>query len=273
MIKAKAPNDSDGAVLGVEVGDHTLCLTRVPPRTPQVVGVTPVRPARQLRSKQSSMPITTSRDMEVEKKHSEDEASMDQSRQPGDSAEDTKKREPPVKNSPPRKKSKDAPSLFGYSLKDCGADGACGYNSLAFSFWLTNNPDRPHPSDGEIKTMCRTLRQQIHQHICKHQGKHSKDWVADPRWSVETEGGEIPSTFDGWLLSLLRPQQWICQTTLQAAANRLGTNITVIVNNDGDKRAVDSLPADNCKHDRVILEGPASPGYYSYQKGMATGVD
>ena len=62
MIKAKAPNDSEGTVLGVEVGDHTLCLTRVPPRAPQVVGVTPVRPARQLRSKQSSMPFTTSQE-------------------------------------------------------------------------------------------------------------------------------------------------------------------------------------------------------------------
>ena len=252
MIKAKAPNDSEGTVLGVEVGDHTLCLTRVPPRAPQVVGVTPVRPTRQLRSKQSSMPFTTSQEMEVEEKQSENDVNMDQSRQ-HDGAEDTKKREPPVKNSPPRKKSKDVPSLFGYSLKDCGAEGACGYNSLAFAFWLSNdNLDKAHPSDDEIKTMGRTLRQQVHQHICKHQGKYSKDWVADPRWSVETEGGEVPSTFDGWLLSLLRPQRWICQTTLQAAANRLGVNITVLVNNGGDKRAV-LIPCQQTFANTVVL--------------------
>ncbi|CAE7661904.1 unnamed protein product [Symbiodinium sp. CCMP2592] len=89
------------------------------------------------------MPIIASQ-MEVDDdgKHPADDAGMDQSQQHDGAGEDPKKRDPPVKNSPPRKKSKDAPSLFGYSLKDCGAEGACGYNSLAFAFWLSNNLDK-----------------------------------------------------------------------------------------------------------------------------------
>ena len=237
LIKAKPPPNSEGEILGVATGDFTLYLSRVPPRAPHVVGIKPVHITRKAQPAHEVNLNTEAEDLETEL---EDPPSAD-ANMTGEAAKDpAKKRDPPEKQSPLKKKHKESAPNFlqGYELKDCCGDGACGYNSLAFAYWLSNNADKPHPSNEEIKTMGRTLRQQIHQHICKHQGKYSATFATDARWTKETEGREVPTTFDSWLLALLRPQRWICQTTLQAAANRLGVHITVLINNQNDTRAV-----------------------------------
>ena len=160
LIKAKPPPNSEGEILGVATGDFTLYLSRVPPRAPHVVGIKPVHITRKAQPAHEVNLNTDAEDMETEL---EDPPSAD-ANMTGEAAKDpAKKRDPPEKQSPLKKKHKESAPNFlqGYELKDCGGDGACGYNSLAFAYWLSNNADKPHPSNEEIKTMGRTLRQQI----------------------------------------------------------------------------------------------------------------
>ena len=100
--------------------------------------------------------------------------------------------------------------------------------------------------------MGKTLRQQIKHHIDKKDADYKAGWAPDPTWTITTEGGTVPTTWGEWKNSLLREKRWICHRTLQAAANRLGVHITVLVD-DGTNATPIQLRAKSSTKDCIVL--------------------
>ena len=92
------------------------------------------------------------------------------------------------------------------------------------------------PKVQDAITMGRTLRQAIKAHIEKHTKDYQPRFAVSSKWTETTEGGKIPKTWSEWLESLLRDKRWICAETLQAAAIRLGINITVLQEDLGESQ-------------------------------------
>ena len=114
---------------------------------------------------------------------------------------------------------------------DAGGDGACGFNSVAVAYGLRQGEDEATLLS-KAASRGKTLRQQVHQWITEHKNEASDGWILDPRATETTEGGSLPTDFDTWHDNILRPNRWICQYTLRAAARRLGVRI-VVVRHDG----------------------------------------
>ena len=114
---------------------------------------------------------------------------------------------------------------------DAGGDGACGFNSVAVAYGLRQGEDEATLLS-KAASRGKTLRQQVHQRITEHKNEASDGWILDPRATETTEGGSLPTDFDTWHDNILRPNRWVCQYTLRAAARRLGVRI-VVVRHDG----------------------------------------
>ena len=114
---------------------------------------------------------------------------------------------------------------------DAGGDGACGFNSVAVAYGLRQGEDEATLLS-KAASRGKPLRQQVHQRITEHKNEASDGWILDPRATETTEGGSLPTDFDTWHDNILRPNRWICQYTLRAAAWRLGVRI-VVVRHDG----------------------------------------
>ena len=181
----------------------------------------------------------------------EDEA-MDSAEQEGKEQADqqTAHERPPTTERASKKSKQDI--LKGHHKHECGGNGACGYNALAVASFIHRNPTAAKPTVQEAIVMGRTLRQQVKQHIDKHTADYEAAWAADDRWTVVTEGGQIPKTYEEWKNALLRDKRWICQHTLRAAANRLGLHVTVLIDN-GDNSAVIQTRSSNERAPTVVL--------------------
>eukprot|EP00435_Cladocopium_sp_Y103_P028297 s1481_g7.t1 len=117
----------------------------------------------------------------------------------------------------------------GFTVRDCGAEGSCGYNAIAVGSSLVRGSDWDSVKE-KCAVMGATLRVQVSMHIAKHVKEYKPLWAPDTsRTTVEKEDGSIPSDWDSWLVSIRRPKRWICGLTIKAAATRLGIKIIVVL--------------------------------------------
>ena len=105
-------------------------------------------------------------------------------------------------------KKKKVDFLLGFRARECGGQGACGYNSVGVSMQLCKEPNYRFPAAAKLTH--RGNFEKIHQHIGAYKADCEAAWIQDPQWTLTTEGGKVPTTFAEWLDSLLRPSRWIC---------------------------------------------------------------
>ena len=118
-----------------------------------------------------------------------------------------------------------------FEVKDCGADGACGYNCIAVGAAVMRGMtwDELRPKCGSVGA---TLRVQVAQHIAKHAKDYRPMWspdFGDRGTTIEKEDGDIPSSWESWLNAIRRHKRWICGLTIKAAATRLGIQLIVVL--------------------------------------------
>ncbi|CAE7724186.1 Pol [Symbiodinium sp. CCMP2592] len=58
-----------------------------------------------------------------------------------------------------------------------------------------------------------------------HKTLGADTWRPDAKWTPETEGGPVPTSYPEWVGSLARDQRWLCGDTLNIAAMRLKMTI------------------------------------------------
>ena len=253
LLKAKAP-DSVAGVAGIEAGNILLLVERAGARSPVT------RESKKLAAKpvagglpsiiKPTGPIELDSDVELEQA---DEVvaptQLDSAPAAEDAAMNSQDGEAGVKRvgSPPpsaehvRKKVKDRNDLSkvpprklvfpGFTVRDCGAEGSCGYNAIAVGCALMRGGAWESVSD-KCAVMGATLRVQVAMHVAndKHVREYRPFWTADTsHTSVEKEDGPIPLTWESWLVAIRRPKRWLCGLTIKAAATRLGVKIIVVL--------------------------------------------
>ena len=113
----------------------------------------------------------------------------------------------------------------GYEFADAGGNGDCGYRALSVAYAIQDGRGIDDALTA-AKPMGATLRAQITSHISKYD--HFKEFFAvDPRWTVELEGGPIPTTYSEWVEATARPNRWIDGPCLSTAATKLRRNIAI----------------------------------------------
>ena len=99
--------------------------------------------------------------------------------------------EPSAKKSKTSQGTKRRPpvDLHGFTVHECGRDGACGYNALAAAVAMSKGG--LHPKVQDVVTMGRTLRQAIKAHIEKHAKDYQPRFAVSSKWTETTEGGPV----------------------------------------------------------------------------------
>ena len=271
FIRARAPHDAPCDLLGIEIGkDATLLLDRIVGRSNvKVASQTSLNPRVSRNSDRSVNPKAsgqqsagaatnsaatgqaaspdagaqvTKRSRPVGTCDSDMPVDAEEGDKPKDPSADSKTCEPTqidvgegLSQPPPgadarvRHRTR-SPVDVSWREIDAGGAGACGFNSVAVAYGL-----RQGEEEALLLTKAaareKTLRQQVHQWIAEHKQEASDGWVLDPRATETTEGGSLPTDFDTWHDNILRPNRWICQFTLRAAARRLGVRIVVVRHN------------------------------------------
>ena len=152
-----------------------------------------------------------------------------------------------------------------FEIKDCGADGACGYNCIAVSAAVMRgmNWDELRPKCGSVGA---TLRVQVAQQIAKHAKDYRPMWspdFGDKGTTVEKEDGDIPLSWDSWLNAIRRRKRWICGLTIKAAATRLGIQlIAVLKTPDGGWGTPMAFGVCQKKESPVIIGLDEKAGHY-----------
>ena len=271
FIRARAPHDAPCDLLGIEIGkDATLLLDRIVGRSNvKVASQTSLNPRVSRNSDRSVNPKAsgqqsagaatnsaatgqaaspdagaqvTKRPRPVGTCDSDMPVDAEEGDKPKDPSADSKTCEPTqidvgegLSQPPPgadarvRHRTR-SPVDVSWREIDAGGAGACGFNSVAVAYGL-----RQGEEEALLLTKAaargKTLRQQVHQWIAEHKQEASDGWILDPRATETTEGGSLPTDFDTWHDNILRPNRWICQFTLRAAARRLGVRIVVVRHN------------------------------------------
>ena len=178
-----------------------------------------------------SMGVSRPKAAEV-KNAEQDDAQMPQSNGDGETSGDTKRPAPPG-SSPEKKRvhlhkdfgDRSETNFQGYEFADAGGNGDCGYRALAVAYAIQDSRD----VDTAIQAgrpMGATLRAQITSHISKYRHFESV-FAIDPRWTIELEGGPVPTTYTEWVESTARPNRWIDGPCLSTAATKLRRNIAI----------------------------------------------
>ena len=178
-----------------------------------------------------SMGVSRPKAAEV-KNAEQDDAQMPQSNGDGETSGDTKRPAPPG-SSPEKKRvhlhkdfgDRSETNFQGYEFADAGGNGDCGYRSLAVAYAIQDSRD----VDTAIQAgrpMGATLRAQNTSHISKYRHFESV-FAIDPRWTIELEGGPVPTTYTEWVESTARPNRWIDGPCLSTAATELRRNIAI----------------------------------------------
>ena len=243
LIKAIPPAGTKNNVIGIETGVHMLLLAKAPPRNPRIVEEQRQKTGTWWKSSIPQVPSTI--------EDEEQPAATQMDTQESQEEQDANGRRPP-QIQPAQKKKIKVDILQGFKTFDAGGQGSCGYNSVAAAYFITKNPGCQQPTEKHCITMGKTLRQQIKQHVDKNDADYKAGWAPDPTWTITTEGGTVPTTWGEWKNSLLREKRWICHRTLQAAANRLGVHITVLVD-DGTNATPIQLRAKSSTKDCIVL--------------------
>lgn len=113
----------------------------------------------------------------------------------------------------------------GYEFADAGGNGDCGYRALAVAYAIQNSRDVDTAIQAGRPTGA-TLRAQITSHISKYRHFESV-FAIDPRWTIELEGGPVPTTYAEWVESTATPNRWIDGPCLSTAATKLRRNIAI----------------------------------------------
>ncbi|CAE7425932.1 unnamed protein product, partial [Symbiodinium microadriaticum] len=246
FIRARAPHDAPCDLLGIEIGkDATLLLDRsVNPKASgqQSAGAATNSAATGQAASPDAGAQVTKRPRPVGTCDSDMPVDAEEGDKPKDPSADSKTCEPTqidvgegLSQPPPgadarvRHRTR-SPVDVSWREIDAGGAGACGFNSVAVAYGL-----RQGEEEALLLTKAaargKTLRQQVHQWIAEHKQEASDGWILDPRATETTEGGSLPTDFDTWHDNILRPNRWICQFTLRAAARRLGVRIVVVRHN------------------------------------------
>ena len=110
-----------------------------------------------------------------------------------------------------------------------------------------------------------TLRVQVAQHIGKHVSTYKPLWTPDiSTTTVEKEDGEIPKSWECWLMAIRRHKRWICGLTIKAAATtRLGIRIIVVLKQaDGSWAIPMTFGTSKKKEDPIVIGLDEGAGHY-----------
>ena len=272
LLKAKAPANVDGVFAAVEAGSVLVVMERAVARGPinresrklivrPWVGVNTsvILPSPVFEVEDDNVAATA---METQEDEKEDGATNETGvKRPGStpgSAEHVRKtlRVGAVQ---PRK------LVFpGFTVRDCGADGSCGYNCIAIGAALVRGSkwEELHEKRAALGA---TLRVQVAQHIGKHVSTYKPLWTPDiSTTTVEKEDGEIPKSWECWLMAIRRHKRWICGLTIKAAATtRLGIRIIVVLKQaDGSWAIPMTFGTSKKKEDPIVIGLDEGAGHY-----------
>ena len=192
-IRGVNPGDVSDFVEAVEVGKHILVIQRCTGAKPTKITT---HPLRKVFGDGGPSGHKTRVAMQTDSGEAET-ATADSHKQEGDGS--SKKRETVTKG-PDSKRSKHD-SFDGYSVRDCGGNGACGYNCLAMGKMLADGAKWNDIKD-EAQTRGRTLRVEVQQHVKRHPETYKSAWAKDPQWTEVSEGGSVPENYQQWEDSL-----------------------------------------------------------------------
>ena len=119
-------------------------------------------------------------------------------------------------------------TLPGFTICDCGAEGACGFNCISVGAALVRGQ-----AWDDVNSKCATMGSTLRVHVAQHIGKNAESYR--PLWALEVanqtdsvkEDGDVPAVENTKLLAIRRHKRWICGLTIKAAATRLGVQIVV----------------------------------------------
>ena len=240
LIKAKPPSAVVGGFAGVEVGKSLLVMEKAGARGPvnreskklklqprvgaSVSAITP-NAVEVVQGEEEVAATQLDEEMEVEGEGASAGAGTKRVGSPPASAEHVRKKEKtPFGAVHPRRL-----KFPGFTVRDCGADGSCGFNSIAVGAALMRGGTWEDVQSKKA-AMGATLRFQVGQHISKNEATYKPLWSPDvSNTTVEKEDGVIPTDWSSWLLAIRRHKRWICGLTIKAAATRLGIKIIVVL--------------------------------------------
>ena len=203
ILKTKAPNgDAATPVVGIETAEGTILLTKAPPKK-----------AKQLDSKKIRPGTWSSKVMPAPQEVAPTQ--LDSTQKDNDSQEAPAKRPKTTQEHP-------------YTVLDCGGNGNCGWHSVAAGLLIINKQSSVEDAQKAAPVQAKTLRCDIHAHVCKHSADYQPFWAFDPSSTPEMDAGETPQDFKSWIPTLLRDKQWICGLALKAIAKRCGVKIVVV---------------------------------------------
>ena len=204
-------DENELGIVAIAAGDRTLLLKREQRRPKREIEVVSV-----IRNARKSVPeckvLVKSPEKPKQAKEGGGEASRERSRSPN-----RKSPEPQF------------PFSDKFETLDCGGNGDCGYLCLAagmgFDRGETWEDLQPH-----LLTRSRTIRNDIYKHLTS--GKHEADYKTF--FSLELlgdehhEAGALPTDWQSWTQSTLRPHRWIDGLSIQAACKRYGLHVIIV---------------------------------------------
>ena len=117
---------------------------------------------------------------------------------------------------------------------DCGT---CGWAALAYGHQHMYGGEHHAAEAGLIAGGdAMALRMQTATWLQTPDGRHLFEpcWRHCLNWTVATEDGPVPQTYDTWVFALVRSRRWLCGLAAAAVAFSLGARIYVLnLDNDG----------------------------------------
>ena len=224
LVKAIVPDETDLGVVVIQAGHHTLFLNRTLPRSKRKAEVISVINAGQ-KADDTVTPTVEKPVTQAPQDTERRERSPRRANGSGDgqSEQQTQPTAALTLAEQPR-----------YDPMDCGGAGDCGYLCVAAALAFEKGEHETSFKDA-LGTRARTIRNDAYKHLAKHKDEYKEWFVPDSKASEEQEAGSVPTSWDQFLESTLRPHRWICGLSLLAISRRYGVYIVVVPTRKGSK--------------------------------------
>ena len=222
LLKAVVPDEDDLGVVAIQANDRTLLLNRQQNKAKRTVQVVSV-----IRTPKHKVP-----ECQILLQNPEPVARSNANTS-GGTAEVAAAEGRGRSRSPARGETTKTEPAFPYADKfealDCGGGGDCGYLCLAAGMGF----DKGEPWEdlqSKLLTRSRTIRNDLYKHMSssRHEAEYKAYFTPQLAGSEAQEAGEVPTDWNSWLESTLRPHRWIDGLSIAAACRRYGLHIIIV---------------------------------------------
>ena len=136
----------------------------------------------------------------------------------------------------PRSRSRERPRPW-YDLVECGAGGACFYNSVGLAFALQRDKVKLVEARKTVNSRGKTLRAELASYILANEHKFLPFWLPpevpdditpeERQRLLSIEDGDIPVTWSQYKDALGRPRRWADEVAFRACCKRMNCRIVV----------------------------------------------